>query len=55
MSKEENEEGRVEVLPVQWRKHLTLEVCTTCMHITAPHLIRILHYVCIHDMVSHLA
>ncbi len=26
MTKEENEEGRVEVLPVQWRKHLTLEV-----------------------------
>lgn len=29
MSKEETEQGRVEVLPVQWRKHLTLEV-TVC-------------------------
>ena len=26
MSREERESGRVEVLPVQWRKHLTLEV-----------------------------
>ncbi|KAL3144354.1 hypothetical protein ABBQ32_004110 [Trebouxia sp. C0010 RCD-2024] len=26
MSKEQTEEGRVEVLPVQWRKHLNLEV-----------------------------
>lgn len=26
MSKEQHEDGRVEVLPVQWRKHLTLEV-----------------------------
>ena len=26
LSKEQTEEGRVEVLPVQWRKHLNLEV-----------------------------
>ena len=28
MSKQQAEEGRVEVLPVQWRKHLNLEVGT---------------------------
>ena len=32
MSKEQHEDGRVEVLPVQWRKHLTLEVTTACLH-----------------------
>ena len=32
MSKQQAEEGRVEVLPVQWRKHLNLEVgtCLLC-------------------------
>lgn len=32
MSKEQHEDGRVEVLPVQWRKHLTLEVNSACLH-----------------------
>ena len=39
MSKQQTEEGRVEVLPVQWRKHLNLEVgtclsgCSGCFYI----------------------
>ena len=32
LSREEQEQGRVEVLPVQWRKHLTLEVRSAPSH-----------------------
>ena len=36
LTKQESEEGRVEVLPVQWRKHLTLEVpCCSCAALIA--------------------
>ena len=35
MSREQTEEGRVEVLPVQWRKHLNLEVGTCLLHALA--------------------
>lgn len=35
MSRQQNEQGRVEVLPVQWRKHLDLEVGTCLLHARA--------------------
>ena len=46
MSREDNEIGRVEVLPVQWRKHLTLEVssahlqCCFCCRVCHMHALQ---------------